>query len=90
VEQRPLPEQGPPLIIGVDDELEQGQSGQLHLGTKAQEVKVVDAMSWSLQTTSRVGGKPHQHDPGDRTDLGARVPSGDPVTGAEQFVGPLS
>jgi len=45
VEERPLPEQGPAPVVGVDDELEPGQPQQSQVGAQTQQVVYE---SWTL------------------------------------------
>ena len=44
VKQRPLTEDGPVLVVGVDDELEPGEARQSHLRAQTQQVHVVDLL----------------------------------------------
>ena len=44
VQERPPPEQGPSLVVGVDDELEPGEAGRWHLGAQMLPVGVLDVL----------------------------------------------
>jgi hypothetical protein len=62
-QERPLPEQGPSLLVGVDDELEPGEAGRRHLGVQPQPVGVLDPLDHVIRAaawTVRCGGSGRQ------------------------------